>query len=527
VVTEGTRKLARLAGALSLLVLNWLGPLAVADASSTAPGQATPNFDRFDAYVEQAMRTWRVPGIAIAIVRRDRVLHLRGYGVHEMGAGGVDPDTVFAIGSNGKSFTAVMLASLADGGTVDLRSPIVNYLPRFRMVDPYATQTVTFEDALSHRSGLAEQSGLAVWYMFGAGEGELVASVARMPPARPCRSGFAYNNTMFAVAGAAASAATGSSYENLVRARVLQPLRMTRSSPALDITTGDNVATPHTFVKGVPSPVPYHPVRGAAAAGSMNSTARDMASYVRMMMNGGSLDGAQVLRPQTAAQLQQLRHVLVDDEMKEMRELIDLLEDPGNVTNLGYALGLASMTYNGSTYTMHGGGIDGMTSWMAWSVEDDIGFVALTNGGSIAVPAALMFKAVRQLRGLADEDILARVEPLRDALTAGPALPEVAVRLPEIVPSAALAGTYANGLGAFHIKAIEGGARIRLDRTGYEGAVHHLSGGLYAVLWDNPALPVWGFQLVQAQDGSLSGLRGIAFDGVPWFDIDPVFEREG
>ena len=499
--------------------------LAAPEACAGEPvAQEAPNFAAFDAYVEQAMRTWRVPGMAIAIVRRDRVLHLRGYGVREEGKGGaVDADTVFAIGSNGKSFTSVTLGALEDSGAIDLRSPIVNTLPRFRMQDAYANDNVTFEDALGHRSGLATQSGLAAWYMFGANADELVASVAHMPPARTFRAGFAYNNTMFAVAAAAASATTGLSYEELVRTKVLQPLRMTRSSSTLDITARGNVATPHAYVAGVPTPVPYHPVLGASAAGSINSTARDMARYVRMMMNGGALDGAQILRPETTARLQQLRHVFVDDEMMDIRQLVGALEDPGRVTNLGYGLGLASMTYDGAIYTLHGGAIDGMTSWMAWSPEDDIGFVALTNAGNIAVPAAMMFKAVRPLIGLPDADILARVEPLRKALTAGPSLPQVSERLPAIAPASALVGAYANRLGAFHVTE---GARVRLDRTGYEGALTHLSGGRYAVMWDNPALPVWAFDIELAADGSIGGLRGIGFDSTPWFAIDPVFTRQ-
>lgn len=517
------RTLVRLFAGLPLL----LGIAAPAAHAQEPAAEETPSFAAFDAYVEQAMRTWRVPGMAIAIVRRDRILHLRGYGVREEGKGGaVDADTVFAIGSNGKSFTAVMLGALEESGTIDLRSPIVNALPRFRMQDAYANDNVTFEDALSHRSGLATQSGLAAWYMFGANVDELVASVAHMPPARTFRAGFAYNNTMFAVAAAGASATTGLSYEELVRTKLLQPLRMTRSSSTLDITTRGNVATPHAYVAGVPTPVPYHPVLGASAAGSMNSTARDMARYVRMMMNGGSLDGVRILRPETAARLQQLRHVFVDDEMMDIRRLIGALEDPGRVTNLGYGLGLASMTYDGATYTLHGGGIDGMTSWMAWSPEDDIGFVALTNGGNIAVPAAMMFKAVRPLIGLPDADILGRMEPLRKALTAGPSLPEVRERLPAIAPASALVGAYANRLGAFHVTSGTGGARVRIDRTGYEGALTHLSGGRYAVMWDNPALPVWGFEIELAPDGSIGGLRGVSFDSTPWFAIDPVFTRQ-
>ncbi|MBM5811604.1 MAG: beta-lactamase family protein [Gammaproteobacteria bacterium] len=315
----------------------WLPCLGMLLVTLPAPA-ATPGFDAaaFDAAVAKVMQDWRVPGLAVAVVNRDGVIHLRGYGTREWGRDQpVDADTIFAVGSNGKSFTSVLLGALVDQQRLRLNDPIGRYLPAFRMADPYATAHVTFEDALGHLSGLPEQSGLTAWYLFGLDRREMIALVAGMPLATSLRGGFAYNNTMFTVAGEAAAALTGLDYDEAIRRYLTTPLGLSRTTTTLAITRTDaNVARPHAFAAGVPVPVPYHDVTGAAPAGSANSTARDMARYVRMWLNDGSLDGTRVLAPETAAAVQRLRRTLAPGEMPHIRQLFGALVDPALAQDL-------------------------------------------------------------------------------------------------------------------------------------------------------------------------------------------------
>ncbi|MCC7323873.1 MAG: beta-lactamase family protein, partial [Gemmatimonadaceae bacterium] len=135
-------------GALSLAVL------ALAPVPLTAQGREP--FPGMDRYIEQALATWKVPGIGLAIVRNDSLIYAKGYGVRAVGKPErVDAQTIFAIGSSSKAFTAASIAMLVDEKKVSLDASPATYLPGFQLYDPYATRELTVRDLLSHRSGLA------------------------------------------------------------------------------------------------------------------------------------------------------------------------------------------------------------------------------------------------------------------------------------------------------------------------------------------------------------------------------------
>ncbi len=514
-----TRVLRKLACGASLAI--------ACSVAYAATAQAEPiSSEERDQYIEDAMATWRVPGVAVAIVTPDSEVLLNGYGVTRQGSNTpVDEDTVFAIGSNGKSFTAVMLGALRDEGVIDFNDPIIDHLPGFRLRDHDAMSRLTFADALGHVSGLPEQATLGAWYLLGAEEDELIRLLGSIEPAAPFRERFAYNNAMFAVAGAAGGAATGKSYHTLINDYVLRPLKMRRSSTTLDITKGRNTASPHAYVDGEPTPVPYHPVRGASAAGSMNSTARDMSRYVQMMMNGGSLDETVIMSPETSSEIQKFRHAFVDGEMENIKQLLGALEDPGRVKALGYGLGIAHLVYNGSTYYLHGGGIDGMTSWMMWSPEDEIGIVVLTNAGNLVFPALLSFAIANTYIGLPLDDALGRMAPARDQIIAQAQPPVAETALPALVSNEALAGEYANVNGSFTLSNTKDGLTITLGKTGYKGALTHVNGAHYWVDWKNPALPPLAFVVETAPSGKISGLRETPTHGQILFSADRFFGK--
>ncbi len=505
---------------LVLTVLGLLGAVPALGASFDAVA--------FDAYIEKVRQDWRVPGIAIAVVNRSGVIHMRGYGVREWEtATPVDGNTIFAIGSNGKSFTAVLLGALADRHMLELNDPISHHLSGFRMMDPYATANASFEDALAHLTGLPEQSGLPAMYLFGLNRREMVSLVARIPPATSLRGAAAYNNTMFTVAGEAAAAVTGKSYDDAIGQYVLRPAGMSRTFTTLAITREDNnVAAPHVYLRGVPTRVPYHDIVGGAPAGSINSTARDMARYLRMFLNQGSVDGKQVLTPAMCENLQALRRIFVRDEMAPIRQLFGTLADPAQVQDFGYGLGLAHMRYGGAAFVMHGGSIDGMTSWMAWSPQLDFGIVVLTNSGNMLVPALLMFAAVNPLLGLPPDDALGRMLKQRDQILRGPAPPSVEKRFPAAIGVSDLVGSYSNYLGVLDIFSEGQLLRLRIARTGYQASIRHLNRDTYAVIWDNPALPVLTLLVRTNLSGAPIGLDLAATDTFRLSAADGAFEKQ-
>src|SRR5438128_7378795 len=152
------RRPLRLNFLLALLLLAVLAPLANAQMTDA-------RLKEIDEYAGKALRDWNVPGMAIAIVKDDKVIFAKGYGVRELGKSDpVDDHTLFAIASNTKAFTATAIGILVDEGKMKWDDPVSKYLPDFQLYDPYVTREMTVRDLLSHRSGLATFGGDLLWY---------------------------------------------------------------------------------------------------------------------------------------------------------------------------------------------------------------------------------------------------------------------------------------------------------------------------------------------------------------------------
>ena len=187
--------------------------------------QAREPFVGFDAYVNAAIKTWNVPGLAIAIVRNDSVIYAKGYGVQDVNKRTpVDERTIFAIGSSSKAFTAASIAMLVDEKKVELDAPATKYLSNFQLSDPYVTREITVRDLLSHRSGLAR--GELAWYGSGFDRDEIVRRVRFLQPSWSLRSQFGYQNIMYIAAGQIAAHVSGMSWDEFVQQRLLTPLGM-------------------------------------------------------------------------------------------------------------------------------------------------------------------------------------------------------------------------------------------------------------------------------------------------------------
>jgi CubicO group peptidase (beta-lactamase class C family) len=155
-----------------------------------------------DAYANRVMDTWGGPGMAIAVVKDDKVVFAKGYGVRELGKPDkVDENTLFAIASNTKAFTAASLAILVDEGRINWDDKVTKYLPDFRMYDPWVTSQITIRDIVSHRSGLDTFSGDLLWYDTTYPTDEIIRRVRYLKPVSDFRTRYGYQNLMFITAG--------------------------------------------------------------------------------------------------------------------------------------------------------------------------------------------------------------------------------------------------------------------------------------------------------------------------------------
>src|SRR5438105_4726145 len=243
-----------------------------------------------DAYVKSVLKTFVVPGLSVAIVKDGKVVMAKGYGVRKLREPAlVDENTLFGIGSNTKAFTSALLATLVDEGKISWDVKVYERLPGFQMYDPYVSHEMTVRDLLTHKSGMGLGEGdLLFWPHTTYSRDDIIYRLRFMKPQSSFRSHYAYDNLMYIAAGQIVAAVTGKSWEENIRQRILAPLSMSTTNLANAAwKSGDNYAWPHSKLPGKMQPIDFVPLDNAAPAGSINSSASEMARWVLLQLNRG------------------------------------------------------------------------------------------------------------------------------------------------------------------------------------------------------------------------------------------------
>ncbi len=345
--------------------------LCAASAAQTAP---PPDLDQ---YVARTMKEFRVPGMAIAIVKDGKVVLAKGYGVRKLGEPTpVDEHTMFGIGSNTKAFTTAALATLVDEGKLSWDDPVYQRLPGFQMYDPYVSHEMTIRDLLSHRSGMGLGEGdLLFWPHSTYTRDEIIHRLRYMKPASSFRSKYAYDNLLYMTAGQIIPAVTGTSWDDYVREHILQPLGMTSTNLSTTaFKPGDDYATPHSKLDGKLEPIAPEALDNAAPAGAINSCAADMAQWMFLQLNHGKF-------PNRSGQLFSERQ---SQEMWTPQTILPISNPPSGLTALkpnfaDYGLGWFLRDYHGRKLVGHTGGVAGYVSLVQLVPEENLGIVVLTN----------------------------------------------------------------------------------------------------------------------------------------------------
>src|SRR4029077_2124939 len=254
-----------------------------------AQSSVTPPPD-LDSYVANAMKTFEVPGIALALVKDGKIVATKGYGVRKLGdPTPVDEYTMFGIGSNTKAFTTAALAPLVDEGKLACDYPVYQRLPGFVMYDPYVSHEMTIRDLLTHRSGMGLGEGdLLFWPHTTFTRDEIIYKLRFMKPASSFRSQFAYDNLLYIAAGQIIPAVTGKSWEEYVTDKSLKPLGMkTTTLSNAHFPAGADIAWPHSKIGGPLRPIDFVELDNAAPAGSINSSVAEMSRWLMLQLNRG------------------------------------------------------------------------------------------------------------------------------------------------------------------------------------------------------------------------------------------------
>ena len=398
-----------------------------------------------DAWVARTMQTFEVPGIGLAVVSGDRVVVAKGYGVRRLGeAAPVDARTLFGIASNTKAFTATALGLLVEEHKIEWDAPVIQYLPAFALSDPYVSRELTVRDLLVHRSGLGLGAGDLLWWPESTYDRKEIARRLRfIPLATSFRSAYAYDNVLYLVAGELIETVSGQSWEDFVATRILAKVGMTGSNVRHSAAAaGGNVASPHARVDGRVRPIRPFASDNTNPAGGINSSAEDLAKWLRVQLSGGLLaDGSRLFSTDTARQLTTMvTPIPSGDPPPELAPLKAAFN--------GYALGFGVRDYRGHKVLLHTGGLPGYVSRVIMVPDLKIGVAVLTNQESGGAFDAIAFHIVDHFLGAPAFDWIEGYRAVEArALAAGVAADTKAASVRETgaPPSLALAsyaGTY-------------------------------------------------------------------------------------
>lgn len=348
--------------------------------------QATSPLEGLDTYIEQAMKDWGVPGLAIAVVEGDSVAYAKGFGTRTIYKNEpVDEHTLFAIGSNTKAMTVTALGMLAHEGKLSWDDKVIDHLPDFHLSDPYMTHNMTLRDLASHRSGFTR--GDLVWYGSGYDRTEIINRLQHFEPTLGFRNRYHYQNIMFLVAGQVVTAVSGTSWDNYLTDHLFKPLRMTRSNTTVSVLSGmDNVATPHAKEKDKIITISYRNIDNIAPAGSVNSSALEMAQWLRLQLGHGKFEGTQLVDSATITEMR--------TPVTPIRLSADSRRLFPSTHFSAYGMGWGLRDYHGRLIVSHGGGIDGNLSRFGYVPEENFGVVVLTNITDHNLHSALFWRVM-------------------------------------------------------------------------------------------------------------------------------------
>lgn len=335
---------------------------------------------QIDSLAQKTLEFFRVPGLAIGIVKDGKLVYSKGFGVRSLKTGKpVTSSTLFGIASNTKAFTAAALGLLVDEGKLGWDDKVTKYIPEFRMYEPYATREMTVLDLLCHRSGIGTGVGDLMHDPDSTDftVNEIIHNLRYLKPAYSFRSTFAYDNNLYLVAGEVIARVSGMRWEDFVEQRLLRPLQMYSSAASYEGCRNDtNIIDAHNKIGDSMRVVTRYTSTKDDAAGGIYSNVEDLSKWVSMLLDSGRYQGKQLLSKGTAWQLWSPQTII-----------------PVRKTGIehkhfaAYGLGWFITDIKGYKQILHTGQDVGMVSEISLIPELGLGIIVLTNNQSNAMDA--------------------------------------------------------------------------------------------------------------------------------------------
>ncbi|MFZ9146884.1 MAG: serine hydrolase [Sediminibacterium sp.] len=349
--------------------------VAVFQIISVIAQTQTISAKQIDSLTELVLKTFNVPGIAVGVVKDGKLIHAKGYGVANLTTGKkVDENTLFGVASNSKAMTAAVLGQLVDEGKIKWDDRVTDYIPEFKMYDPYVTDAFTIRDLLTHRSGLGLGAGDLMMFPDGSNftKKDIIHNLRYLKPVSAFRTKYDYDNNLYIVAGEVAERASGIKWEDLVEQRIMKPLGMQKSAASLyRLKDNSNAVRPHAPVNGKLQVLDIDWSESANAAGGIWSNVTDWSKWVIAQMNHGKYgEGLQ----------NKIFSTEVHEETWTPQTVIKAgTAAPYNTHFAAYGLGWFLSDVKGYKQVTHTGGLAGMVTQVVMFPELQLGIIVFTN----------------------------------------------------------------------------------------------------------------------------------------------------
>ena len=330
---------------------------------------------QIDSVTELALKTFDVPGMAVAVIKDGKLIHAKGYGVRSLKTmQKVDENTLFGIASNSKAFTTAALGMLIDEGKLKWDDKVTDYIPEFKLYNPYVTDEFTIRDLITHRSGLGLGAGDLMMFPDGSDftKKDIIHNLRYLKQVSSFRTKYDYDNNLYIVAGEVIARVSGISWEEFIENRIMKPLGMTASGASLSrIKDRSNTISPHAPVDGKVQAINMEWSETANAAGGIWSNLTDYSKWLMMQMENGKYGEGLSKRLFSEA---------VHEDMWTPQTIIPVRTSaPYNSHFAGYGLGFFLRDVKGYKHISHTGGLAGIVTQEIMIPELKLGIIVFTN----------------------------------------------------------------------------------------------------------------------------------------------------
>jgi len=455
-----------------------------------------------DPFIAKVLQHWAVPGMSVAVVRRDGPVLVRAYGVRSVETSiSADADTAFGIGSCSKAFTSALAAVLVDAGAIDWDDPIRKYLPSFELYDPWISDHVTLRDLLANRTGLSRAS--AGEYGSDLSRAEILFNARHIQPVAGFRDQFTYSNIGYAAAAEAMALSVGHPFDRILNDYLLTPLGL---RPGYMSRADDNIAAPHYQIEGKIRAVPAMFVDNLLGALGQTMSAHEAATWLRFHLAEGKSSGVGSSR-----------------QIKETHLLQTARRD--QTLNDGYGLGW----HVRNRRIQHDGSIRGFRANIWCDMAGGLAIFVATNLGSGFAHFAVTNRIIQLMRGEAVTDWITHFDEVarKEFIDRVTSFNEEKRKEPVSTSrwsQEEFVGTYRHeGFGLLHIEPKDNHLWFRIDGlSGFDGPLMRFSSLGFEYQGDRDAMALARMALASPPQGERARLRfqsdGHTIQGLTWDD---------